>query len=207
MISAISEIQDIFLIKARNEDDPIFKRPYLLLSPGYSKTKIEKIKEIFIDFPLSYLRILESYKVNGVIISNFELSPYSFDDEDALEGLIKSYNDPFFPKEFMEKHKMYQIGTYNTDLICITTGTDQFKEGEILFVEEGYDIYNPQDNQIHKIAKDFEQFLIIAGNLGQIRGEIKEDESNWEIKKSDFIQRLKLLKVDEDYQKFWMSFL
>jgi len=206
MISTISEIQDIFHIKAKNEDDPIFKRPYLLLSPGYSKTKIEKIKEILIDFPLSYLQILECYKINGVIISNFELSPYSFDDEDAIDGILKSYNDPFFPKEFMEKHKIYQIGSYNTNLICIAAGTYQFKEGEILFIEEGHDIYHPKDSQIHPIAKDFEQFIIIAGNMDQIQREINEDESNYEEKKDDFIERLRILNVDEMYQKFWFSF-
>lgn len=100
---------------------------------------------------------------------------------------------------------MYQIGSYNTDLICVTAGTDQFTEGEILFVEEGYDIYNPQDNQIHPIAKDFEQFLIAAGNLHQVREEIADDNLNHEEKKNEFIERLRVLGVDEKYHKAWLS--
>ncbi len=155
--------------------------------------------------PKSYLNVIKKIDIAGSVISTFSLSLSSLRHENIIQQLLDARNDPFFPKEFMEKHKMYQIGSYNTDLICVTAGTDQFTEGEILFVEEGYDIYNPQDNQIHPITKDFEQFLIAAGNLHQVREEIADDNLNHEEKKNEFIERLRVLGVDEKYHKAWLS--
>ena len=94
---------------------------------------------------------------------------------------------------------------YNTHLLCLTNGTDKYKNGEILFIEEGLDIYRPQESQIHPLAKDFEQFLIAAGNLSQIQEEINDDNSNWEEKKAEFIERLKILGVGEEYHLAWLS--
>jgi hypothetical protein len=122
-----------------------------------------------------------------------------------VEGIIQAQEDPFFPKAFMKKHQMYQVGSYNTDQICITKDTSQFREGEILFVEEGDDIYNPQDSQIHRLAKDFEQFLIIAGNLAQTHQKMDENEKILEEQKEIFIKILKELHINEAYQKAWIS--
>lgn len=174
-------------------------------SPGIMKESIDLITREIGTLPVSYLSFLENYNLNGVDIGYFGLSPLSYNPGGIITNLKEANHDPFFPKEFMEKHRMYQIGSYNTDLVCVTAGTGQFKEGEILFVEEGYDIYNPQDDQIYPLAKDFEQFLIVAGNLNEIHREIKEDNSNWEEKKNEFIERLRLLGVDENYHKAWLN--
>lgn len=205
MIKTIGELQTLLLSEANLETDPIFKRPYLMTSPGCPSTRLSFLLENISNLPKSYMDLLPLYSFNGVVINDFELSPYSFQDSDIVEGLLKSIEDPFFPKEFMEKHNMHQIGSYNTDIICITSGTDQFKEGEILYVDEGDDIYNPQDSQIHVLAKDFEQFLIVAGNLNQIHREIKDDNSNLEEKKDEFIKILKALGVNEKYHQSWLS--
>ncbi len=147
------------------------------------------------------------YSFERVEVDGFYMSPYSFRSPDTVEGLLEAYEDPFFPREFMDKHKMYQIGSYNTDILCVTEGTDQFPEGEILYIDEGYDIYNPQDSQIRRIAKDFEQFLIVAGNLEQIHSEMPNDDSVYEQKKAEFYDRLKKLGVEDIYHKAWLNVL
>lgn len=205
MINSVLELQSIFLSKGALESDPIFRRPYMMDSPGCSEEKINILLEKIPELPKSYLGLVSLYSLNGVIVDNFELSPQSFRNKDIVEGLIQAYEDPFFPKEFMEKHKMYQIGSYNIAKLCVTSGSSQFKEGEILFIEEGYDINNPQNSQIHRLAKDFEQFLIVAGNLDQIHSDNNEDNSNWEEKKAEFIERLKILGVSEEYHPTWLS--
>ncbi|MEI6627785.1 MAG: hypothetical protein WCN27_00015 [Alphaproteobacteria bacterium] len=44
---------------------------------------------------------------------------------------------------------------------------------------------NPAPEDIQPLAKDFEQFLIVAGNLDQVRreikGDVKKDSSDFEI--------------------------
>lgn len=100
---------------------------------------------------------------------------------------------------------MYQIGSCDTDILCVTEGTNQFHEGEVLYIKEGFDIYNPDDNQILLIAKDFEQFLIIAGNLNQIHREIDGDFTNSDEKFAEFFNRLDILGIDKIYQGAWES--
>jgi hypothetical protein len=177
----------------------------MMVSPGSSKEKIEILKKRLNGIPSSFISLIEKFNFNGVCINGFEIAPCYSPHQDLVENILESYEDPFFPKEFMEKHNMFQIGSYSTHLLCLTKGTIQFREGEILFVEEGYDIYNPQNSQIQRLAKDFEQFLIVAGNLNQIHREINDDNSNWEEKKAEFIERLKLLEVNEEYYPAWLS--
>lgn len=175
----------------------------LLEKPGVTETEYFNIQNKFSDIPISYMNVLKQYNLNGVNIGGFNVSPFSYNPDGILASLKEANDETFFPKEFMEKHKMYQVGSCNTDLICITAGTEQFSNGEVLLVEEGYDIYNPKDSQIHLLAKDFEQFLIIAGNFGQVRSELSKDESNYAEKKEEFLDRLKRLKVDKKYYSAW----
>jgi hypothetical protein len=170
-----------------------------------SPQQLKEINEQLYFLPNTYLNVIKNIDITGACIGYFNLSPSSLKQEGIVQQILEAKEDPFFPNEFIEKHRLHQVGFNNTDLIYVTSGTDQFKEGEVLFVEEGYDIYNPQDSQIHKIARDFEQFLIIAGNMHQIREEINEDESNYDEKKNEFLNRLKLLNVDPEYHNFWLS--
>lgn len=206
MIQDLNEVQKYCLNLADKESDIIFKRQFLMLKPGVSNDSIEKLRRNNIFIHQGYLDIIKEYQLNGVILFCFEFSPSSFRDDNTVEGIITSLTNPFFPKDFMEKHRMYQIGSYNTDLICITSGTDQFHDGEILFVEEGKDIYNPQDSQIHPLAKDFEEFLLVVANADELMGEILQDDSNYKGKKEEFFNRMNLLNVDKKYQTFWGEF-
>ena len=205
MIHTIDELQKYLFKKADEFDDIIYKRAFLMTMPGCDEGRLKHLKDKIPYLPRPYVDFIKKYSISGVEIDLFSISPCDFNSIDMVEGIIQAQEDPFFPKDFMEKHKMYQIGSYNTDQICITAGTAQFKAGEILFVEEGYDIYNPQDSQIHQLAKDFEQFLIIAGNFGQLRGGINEDDSNYDKKKKEFLESLKILGVAEEYHKAWLS--
>jgi len=186
-------------------EDPIHKASFKIYAPGITKKEEKLLRTNLKNIPETYLEIVRRYNLLGVSVGYFDCSPGDL-YKNLVESLIDANcHDTFFPKEFMEKHRMYQIGSGNTDLVCVTAGTDQFKEGEILLVEEGYDIYNPQDDQIHPLAKDFEQFLIVAGNFDEIHCATIEDNSNWEEKKNEFIERLRLLGVDENYHKAWIN--
>lgn len=207
MISSIFEVQSMRLSKGSLEDDPIFKPYYMMTSPGCSVERISYLIKHFPRLPQTYIDILSSYSINTVEVDGFNLSPYFNSTPDTVGDFFEAYEDPFFPKEFMQKHKMYQIGSYNTDILCVTEGTEQFSEGEILYIDEGYDIYNPEDEQIHPLAKDFEQFLIIAGNLEELHTQMQGDDSLYDIIKTEFLDRLNQLGVDKKYHKMWLSFL
>jgi len=207
MIKNVKKVQLMLINKGVLIENPIFKSSYMMTSPGCSLERILFLKEKLPRLPQSYINIIESYSINGIEIGGLDLSPYGIGNVDIVAALLNAYEDPFFPKEFMQKHKMYQIGSYNTDILCVTEGTENFEEGEILYVDEGYDIYNPEDSQIRRIAKDFEQFLIVAGNLEEVHTEMSNNDSLYEQKKAEFFRRLEILEVDEKYHSAWLNVL
>lgn len=207
MINNVEELRLHLLEKADLFEDIVFKKRFIMDKPGCSKERIIFLKNKISNIPRCYLHIINSHNINGIDVGGFNISPYGNGNKDTVEGLLEAYEDPFFPKEFMQKHKMYQIGFYNTDILCVTEGTEKFSEGEILYIDEGYDIYNPEDEQIHPLAKDFEQFLIIAGNLDELHTEKQGDDDLYDDMKVEFLKRLEELGVDKKYHQMWLSFL
>lgn len=205
MINNINELINFQTSEFNNLGKKEFHKDLLIYTPGCSEDMINKLYMHIPSIPISYTKMIKGIDINGTILGIFSISPISGRNKSIIEKLIITYEDPFFPKEFMQKHKMYQIGSYNTDILCVTEGTDQFHEGEILYIDEGYDIYNPEDDQIHPIAKDFEQFLIVAGNLDQIHTEMQGDDALYEPKKAEFLGRLRALGVDEKYDSAWLN--
>lgn len=197
-------IDEMKNLEKKYYSNEIHRKSFQLYLPGISEESEKKLKASIPYLPSSYLELVKKYNFLEVCIGWFLVWPGGR-FKTLEDSVIDALNDSFFPKEFMEKHKMYQVGFCNTDLICVTAGTNQFAKGEVLFVDEGFDIYNPQDSQVHSLAKDFEQFLIIAGNLNQAQRGIHEDESNYEEKKQEFLDRLKRLGVDEKYHGIWVS--
>lgn len=203
MITTLDQVQSLFLKQSDKEKDSIFKRHYLMVDSSINEIDLHKLKEKNIKLPKSYLKILLRYKVNGISIEDISLSPYSWKNNNIIEDLFEAYEDSFYPREFMDKHNMHQIGSYEADTLCVTNGTNYYKEGEILLILYNGDIYNPQDNQIKKLAKNFEQFLIMLGNLNQICTETSENYFNKEESRQEFFDRLKILNVDFEYYDGW----
>lgn len=155
--------------------------------------------------PSSYINTINSFDINGVVVAGFSISPSSGKQITLEKKLESAILDPFFPKEFMQLHKLYQIGFYNTDIICITEGIENYLPGEILFIDEGDDIFDPQDEQIHPLAPNFEIFLILAGNLNQIYQVIDHEDYNALV--SEFERRLIELNINKRYWPAWVRLI
>lgn len=208
MIKNIKELQEYILKDWNKEDEIIFQRPSMMTTPGCSQETIEKLKKILPTIPDSYIKVIEKINLNGVSVGYFQTSPYSFNSDGMVANLIEGNQGEVIFHEYMNKYKLYSIATTSDFGIFVATFESPFKEGEIITIDEEIyaEEYNPQ-KWIFKIANDFEQFLIIAGNLNQIHREIKEDESNYEEKTQEFFERLKILKVPEEYHQSWEMFL
>lgn len=203
MIHTLEELQKWIL---EGVEEIIYNNCFLMTSPGCDPVRLKHLKDLLPLIPQSYIDVIKKYSICGIRIYLFSISPCSFNSIDIVEGIIKASEDPFFPQEFMDKHHMLEIGSYSTDLICLTQDTPHSKGGEILFVDEGHDIFNPQDSQIYLLAKNFEQFLILTANYAQVNGEINENDSNLEEKKLEFLRRLEILNVNKKYHKAWFRF-
>lgn len=205
MIHNIKELQEFILKKGEEFKDPLFKQSFMFTSQGCSVERVEYLKKEIPKLPESYTRFLTKLNLNGIEIGNFSLSPFGKNPVDIVEDLIEAYKDPILDHNFMTHHNMYKIGFCSTDFICVTAGTDNFKNGEILYVEVGCDAHNMNDDKVHKLARDFEQFLLMAGNAYQIWCEM--NASSFDDRFKEFLDRLKILKVSEEYYWMWPDFL
>ncbi len=203
MIKNIEELQLYLLHDLEQEDEIIFKRPLMMTSPGCSLQELKILKGTFPDLPNCYLKIVEKINLNGISVGYFEVSPASFNPEGMLANIIEGNQPDILFWQEMQQYHLYSVATISEYGVFIATNQSPFKEGEVILIS--VDIFN-EDNPsqwIYRLSKNFEQFLIVAGNLNQIHREIQEDNSNYEIKKEEFFTRLKILEVAEEYYPAW----
>jgi hypothetical protein len=206
MIMNIKELQEFVLRDLREEDEDIFQRSCLLTSPGCSKEEIENLKRKLPGIPDSYTKWIETFNLNGISVGYFEVCPTSFNPEGMITNLIDGNEDGVLFSEIMRDQHLYSIATIDGLGVFVATLSSPYKEGEIVAIDES--IYTDGNNPgrwVNRLAKDFEQFLIVAGNLNQVHREIKNNESNREEKKCEFSGRLKKLKVSEEYHTTWIN--
>lgn len=182
----------------------------VLASINLDKEEVRyKLTKANINMPESYLDIITKYNVAGVSVGYFELSPTS-GEKDIIKDLITTNadEDVYFPVEFMRRNKMYYIASasFDAEVICIGAKGSKWGEGEILLLDFHRTMYNPQDEEIHPIAKNFEQFLIAAGNLNLIHCLISDDLENEKKHIEEFCNTLKKLGMEDRYIEVWERF-
>lgn len=174
-----------------------------LIVKSTSKEEIKSIEFYLKELPTSYTSILLMYDLNGKVIENFSISPGSYNEKGIVKNIRKSSENSIFG-DIGKRLDLYFVGTNENFGIFVSNKNPFYKEGEILLIdEELYSFPDMTNKYIHKAARNFEQFLIIAGNLDQIGMEIKEDDSNKEGKHQEFLKRLKILNVDPKYHNAW----
>ena len=185
-----------------------FNNDLLILKKTMDLERKKYLQDNLPGLPSSYLKIISEYDVHEKSIGYISISPAARHGKDIVDTLIKANKiDTFFPKEFMEKKQIICIGSDNDFTVFVAKGSDEFEEGEVILIDEEIFVYinNPAPKDIQLLNKDFEQFLIVAGNLNQVHREVKKDDSNYEEKKQEFLERLKKLNVDEKYHNAWLS--
>lgn len=206
MINDVEQIQSLLLEESKQFDDPIAKRRFFMTSPGCSHKRIIELKKVLPGIPDSYTKWIESINLNGVSLGYFELSPSAANSTDIVGNIIDA-NDTTMFRNLMEKHGLYLIATTDYYGIFVANGSSKYDEGEIVIIDEEIfsNLDRPRENNIQTLAKDFKEFLLGIANLYQIRGELIKSDLNKEQKKTEFIERLKILGVDEKYHQAWMS--
>lgn len=168
------------------------------------------LRKKFDNIPDTYMNVLKKINLFKLDIGCFAVSPYRPEDSNITDSLIKFNTDETKPFYSFLKHKeLLCVGSWDGDgsLICVRMSSKKDKSGEVVRIDDYINWENPEDDYIYNLAKDYTQFLIIAGNLNQIHREIKEDESNYEEKAQEFFERLKILEVPEEYHQAWKIFL
>ena len=117
MISNIDELIKFQILEFNKLGKKDFHKDLLIYTPGCSEKLINTLHKYLVNIPISYTKVIRRIDINGTMLGTLSISPISGRNKDIVEKLIITYEDSFFPKEFMKKHKMYQIGSYNTCLL------------------------------------------------------------------------------------------
>ncbi|MBS0272654.1 MAG: SMI1/KNR4 family protein [Proteobacteria bacterium] len=199
MIKSIKELQDYLLKDAEDFEE------LMMTSPGCSKEEIDILKKTLPGIPDSYTKWVEAVNLNGISVGCFGTSPFSFNPEGMVANLIEGNEEGVMFWEYTRQYHLYSIVSCSDVGVFVATVSSPYKEGEIIAIDGSIYVEKDHPEQcIFRIAKDFEQFLIIAGNLNQLHREINEDNSNYGEKEKKFIERLKILGVAEEYHTPWM---
>lgn len=207
MINNFCDLVEYLKKDSDDFDDDNFKDIFLFKESKLTPERL-KILELAIGvIPPVYKDFLLKYDFEKVSVGYFDLCPISYEIIDIVDALIEANTTyPFLPIELLQEEGVYWIGTNNDHTLYVAhKGSTKYAEDEIILIDEEILHGEPREEDIQRLAKDFEQFLIIAGNLNQIHREIKEDRSKYDEKVAEFFNRLDILGVDKVYHNAWLS--
>jgi len=136
-----------------------------ILRPGCPPDLIATLRETLPGLPESYLSVLEAIAIDGIAIGYFQLTPSS-SQATNLADKLRGFNDPTLTPmaEHYRRHGVYQVASWEADPICVAHSDGTVKIGQVV----KYNAADPTTAPV-VLADGFEQFLIIAANLDDIR--------------------------------------
>lgn len=198
MITNLKELQDY--TKRLMEKLPEIKNEILLCSPGCSEAQISQLIHALPNIPESYLRCIRQFNLFGVSIGYFRLWPGILVGDDFIQGLIKtnlSESNPVL--QFLQRNGLYEVATWDTAPIAVASRTSNNRNGKVFLI-------NCENDRIFvsPLAKDFEDFLLIAGNLDEIRDRLLQaHEAMKPIE--EFSKCLETFHVEKETKDLWLS--
>ncbi|CAO5682710.1 MAG: hypothetical protein HEEMFOPI_01760 [Holosporales bacterium] len=209
MINNIEELKEYKKNDSKQyQGDDIFIKRCAIFRSGINHDQLNALLKTLPFLPKSYTNCLTAYNIFQVCIGYFSISPINYDVDNIVDSLIMA-QDPehsFLPRSILDPLDLYWIGNNNNDTIYVAgKNSPKYQEGEIVDInefildaeEKDYDDY------MMPMAKDFEQFLILAGNLNEVHREFKDGKGA----KTEMERRLHILNVDKKYHDSWFSYI
>jgi hypothetical protein len=163
MISSLDELKSFTLAMAKTLPDTLKDR-FMLTSPGCSAEQCKALKESLPGLPQSYLQCIVYINLHRVSIGPFHLWPTGFSGADLAEALLSAnFEDhPFQP--MLRTYGLYYVASWDVDWIAVAAEESSLGGGVVVKL----DGENPESFP-QRLACDFSTFLLIVGNLDEIR--------------------------------------
>lgn len=184
------------------------KKRFALYAEGISIEDSNRLVSNIPNFPQSYLDCLKQYNVFGVDIGYFSISPCANNRKNIVDVLIFAQHPEasLVPRDIVDPLDLYCVGDNNNDTIYVAgKNSPRYKEGEVVAIHEFILSAKPEEYERYflTLAKDFEQFMILAGNLNEVHRFSKDKtEQRIELKK-----RLDELGIEERYSESWFEYI
>ncbi|WP_221274641.1 hypothetical protein [Thaumasiovibrio subtropicus] len=169
-------------------------------SSNYSEEQIAELSRRIPELPLCYIRVVRQVELTGVSIGQFALWPVTYGSGDLLTCLTKaneSCSNPFLG--FYSNNYLVEVACCEANTVCIGSAAGR-NEGQVFLV----DISSGPNPVFLKLAENFEQFLILAGNLHDISMSYQENENSGLI---EFSSRLEKFELDSSSVSTWIRML
>jgi hypothetical protein len=149
---------------------PLIAKRVHIRRPGCPPDVISALRGTFPGLPESYLSVAESLAIDGISIGYFNLTP-SLSRDKSLPEQLRAFNDPTIRPmaEPFVQHGVYGVASLESDPVCVAHADGTFKVGQVV----KYSDVMPGAPPV-VLADSFEQLLLIAGNLQEIRGKREE---------------------------------
>ena len=196
MIRNLKELIGYLDVKARSF--PVIASEIRLLSPGLTKGEIEELTSVFPDLPDSYFEVLKKVKVENISIGYFNISPggsNKFNFVERLSRLNSGFDNPFL--DHMKVENIIEVASLEADPICV--GCRNTNKGGKVYI---YDHTELNNFEIKLIANSFEEMLILAGNISEVKMSFKD---NMEAGVNELTRRIKEFNVPKECEEFWAS--
>lgn len=165
-----------------------------LKTPGLSDQQARALVEALPAIPASYVSVARSIKLNGAAIGYFSLGPW-IGRTSPVESLAAAQGDatnPFF--ERLRHEGLIEVGSIDGDPILVgTVRSPEFKDGEVLVLS-----HESPSGPLHRIAKSFEQLVVLATNLEKLSSHGCNQDSA-----ARFVDVLSALEDDPERRAWW----
>ncbi len=150
------------------------------------------------DLPDSYLSIIAEFDLSDVDMQFFELSINS----PRTLGIVERFADRNRPDNYPEMVQLTRDGVYwvaslEADPIGVAHKSATFRRGNVIWYQ-----HDSLNSQGALLAEDFEQFLLILGNLCQISQRHDLDTEATAAAEA-FDQYLRLLRTEQQVVDAW----
>lgn len=184
MIKTIKEL--VRYSKKKAKMLPQLKERILIQTPGYQADEINMLKNDLANFNNDFIKILEQIKLDGISITYFNFSSINENYLDSIRKL-NSHESGYW--DFLNKYDMYQVASFETDLICYSN------QGKIMIKKE-------DSNDPIYLSKNFEIFLLTAINLDEI---LSESNENIDSDMEKFQAVLSFFNFTEEQKREWLE--
>jgi len=136
-----------------------------IVRPGCAPHVIAALERALPGLPESYLSVLASLAIDGIVIGYFELTPSSALARNLVDKL-QMFNDPDQAPmaRYYRRYEVYHVASWEADPVCVAHADGTFRLGQIVKFNEA----DPTTPPI-LLADGFEEFLLVAANLDEIR--------------------------------------
>jgi hypothetical protein len=140
---------------------PAIARRVVLDGPGISDDELARLESL--QLPANYVYCIRTLRLLGVVIGYFSLWPGSARAVSLSDALLHANQGDSAAAQLSTTRGFVVVAQEEANPVCVSRSSGNAPDGVFLV-----DVMSSPNFRIYEIATNFEQFLLLAGNLYRI---------------------------------------